>query len=83
MPKGVRLNAHLGFGQEQPMSGYDKQQAAEQLKAQGWTEAPELGEYMLRPPRALLEKLAAMHFHVYDARDLQAFAQPPADEAEA
>ena len=58
------------------MSGFDKYQTVEALKAQGWTEAPELGEYMLRPPRELLERLAAMHFYVYDARDLQDFVGP-------
>ena len=56
------------------MSGSDKYTALEALKAQGWTEAPELGEYMLRPPRALLERLATMHFHVYDAGELQNLA---------
>ena len=65
------------------MSGYDKHLAVEKLKAQGWTEDTEAGQYMLRPPRELLEKLAAMAFHVYDALDLQAFAPAPDDDAKA
>lgn len=56
------------------MSGFDKNKDMEALKAQGWTEVPELGEYMLRPPRALLLKLEAMNFHVYDALELQSIA---------
>lgn len=59
------------------MSGYDKYLAVEKLKAQGWTEDTEAGQYMLRPPRLLLEKLAAMVFHVHDARDLQEFVLLP------
>lgn len=65
------------------MSGYDKQMAFEKLKAQGWTEDTETGQYMLRPPRELLEKLASMAFYVYDARDLQEFAAEPDDKAKA
>ena len=57
------------------MSGLDKYNAMEALKAQGWTEAPELGQYMLRPPRKLLDALASMAFHVYDACDLQEFVE--------
>ena len=55
------------------MSAFDKFEAMEALKAHGWTEAPESGEWALRPPKALLDKLATMTFHVYEARDLQAF----------
>jgi hypothetical protein len=65
------------------MSGYDKHLAVEELKAQGWTEDPEAGLYMLRPPRELLEKLASMAFYVYDARDLQEFVPAPDDDAKA
>lgn len=65
------------------MSGHDKYRALEQLKAQGWTEDTEAGEYMLRPPRELLEKLASMAFHVYDARDLQKFVDKPEADATA
>lgn len=65
------------------MSGYDKHQAIEQLKAQGWTEDTEAGQYMLRPPRDLLEKLASMVFHVYAARDLQEFVETPEADAKA
>lgn len=65
------------------MSGYDKRLAVEKLKAQGWTEDAEAGQYMLRPPRELLEKLASMVLHVYDARDLQEFAPAPDDGAKA
>ncbi len=62
------------------MSGIDKYHAVQALKAQGWVEAPEAGDCMLRPPRALLERLAAMAFHAYDARDLQEFAENPTDD---
>ena len=55
------------------MSGHDKLRAVEELKAQGWIEDEAAGQYMLRPPRELLDKLASMTFHVYDARDLQDF----------
>jgi hypothetical protein len=65
------------------MSGYDKHRAVEQLKTQGWTEDAGAGEYMLRPPRELLEKLASMVFHVYDARDLQEFVKTPEADAKA
>lgn len=65
------------------MSGHDKHQAMEQLKARGWTEDTEAGEYILRPPRALLETLASMAFHVYDARDLQQFVETPEADAKA
>lgn len=58
------------------MSGFDKHQAMAALKAKGWTEVPELGQYMLRPPRELIDQLAAQCFYVYDARDLQEFAEP-------
>ena len=61
------------------MSGYDKYQAAEKLKAQGWTEDAEAGKNMLRPPRELLERLATMAFYIYDARDLQEFSAEPED----
>lgn len=59
------------------MSGYDKHMMVQELKAKGWTEDTQAGDYMLRPPHELLEKLASMAFHVYDARDLQEFVEPP------
>lgn len=57
------------------MSGYDKHATIEALKAQGWTEAPDVGPYMLRPPQSLTDRLATMPFYVYDACDLQAFVE--------
>lgn len=60
------------------MSALDKLRAVDALKAQGWVEAPEAGPYMMRPPRALIDRLAAQTFHVHDASDLQALA-PDAD----
>lgn len=62
------------------MGGLDKYQAFEALKAKGWTDDPARGKYMLRPPPQLLEQLAAMSFHVYDARDLQAFVKEPSSD---
>lgn len=59
------------------MSGFDKHLEMERLKALGWTVATEDGTYLLRPPKELLEKLAAKIYYVYDARDLQEFAELP------
>lgn len=59
------------------MSGLYKYQLTEQLKAQGWTEDEQAGTYLLRPPKELLEKLASKIYYVYDARDLQEFAELP------
>lgn len=64
------------------MSGFDKYQELQRLKALGWTEAPDAGSYRVRPPRALLDRLAKMVFHVYDASDLQQFVEPSDDESE-
>lgn len=64
------------------MSGFEKHLVVQQLKAQGWTEDTEAGRYMLRPPRELLDRLASMTFHAYDARDLQAFVAQADDDAQ-
>lgn len=65
------------------MSGHDKHMAMERLKEQGWIEDVDSGRYMLRPPGSLLEQLASMVFHVYDARDLQAFVVAPEQSEQA
>lgn len=58
------------------MGSFDKFQAVEELKSKGWTEDLAAGEYMLRPPKELLDRLALLPLHVYDARDLQTLAEP-------
>lgn len=64
------------------MSGFDKYHELQRLKALGWTEVPEAGAYRVRPPRALLDRLAETVFHVYDASDLQQFVEPTHAETE-
>lgn len=65
------------------MSAFDKLRAVDALKAQGWVDAPEAGPYMMRPPRALIERLAAQTFHVHEATDLQALADEGRDKSRA
>lgn len=62
------------------MGGLDKYNAMKELIAQGWEEVPEVGRHILRPPRSLIERLATMTFHVYDARDLHAISRPPSND---
>ena len=53
------------------MGGCDKYLIVEKLKAQGWIEDTEAGNYMLRPPIELLNKMRERVFYVYEALELQ------------
>ena len=57
------------------MSGIDRQQAIEQLTAEGWIEDQSAGRDMLRPPAELLRRICSMSFYVYDAVYLQSMVE--------